>query len=85
MKMMYRPVGEMQGFNPTEDEMSEATLKMFPDSRYIDKALPVEGFTGVPCSAKDAHDDPECGVYWEWDDGYHGWACKVCGMVLQWG
>ena len=72
--------GGMNGFRPSAREMREASEKMFPGAKYWDTAIPLGHRS--PCSS---HDRSTPIAYWERPDGGHGWACRRCGQVLQWG
>ena len=34
---------------------------------------------------EETHNSMSGAMYWETPEGKHGWACGVCGLVLQWG
>jgi hypothetical protein len=83
MEYTYRPRGDCRGFAPTMDEMQHASRAMFPDSTFVDLAIPVRG--GDHRCQPEEHEGFEGAVYWETDTGNHGWACESCGEVIQWG
>lgn len=75
--------GGSPGYVPTKAEMARASERMFPGEGFIDLAIPIG--TGKRCADTESHSQMRHAVYWEREDGSHGWACAVCGEVLQWG
>jgi hypothetical protein len=69
----------MHGYRVSPEEMEKASITLFPGTKYSDLAIP------APNAIKPCIDHKENEVYWERDDGMHGWACPTCGEVTQWG
>ena len=81
MDVKFRPRGGQDGFAPTDAEMAEASKRRYPGTNYPDLAIPV-GLQNPICKDEVHSARP---VYWELDNGQHGWACSQCGVVIQWG
>lgn len=77
----------MNGYKVTTDELSAFAKKH--GRKFIDEVIPLPGEKNQPdpekCGAKENHGDMTNAVYWETDNGSHGWCCQECGLVLQWG
>lgn len=85
----FCPAGQMNGILVTDKE-----LTAFADtigSKYIDEYIPlpnmeasqqVELVKACDCAEKE---DFHHAAYWERNNGKHGWCCKKCGKVIQWG
>jgi len=86
-KIAYCPSGGMDGII-----VSNYELKKFADSinrKIIDCVIPLPNLTVeqqkamlVVCISHDVDTESE---YWETEDFGHGWCCKKCGTVTQWG
>jgi len=83
----FRKRGGQEGWAPTPGQMKRASRRFFPDSEFVDLAIPIKGAPKKPCPDEDHKGDlgqPRW-EYWESGDGSHGWCCGKCGLVLQWG
>jgi hypothetical protein len=77
------PRGGTYGILTTHEEMHGLAVEF--GARYADEFVPIPGLAAAEqkkLSAGCYHEDV---TYWEKSDGAHGWACRRCGTVVQWG
>lgn len=78
--------GDMDGIKTTTIEQNQ--LADLIHNEYIDAFIPLPGMDihAQSLAMNSPHDCKlEGSRYWENENGSHGWACKVCGKVHQWG
>ena len=85
-EITFCPVGGMDGVRVSDEE-----LDSFADavgSKALDMYIPLP-YSNITQKEQierikncTNHKD---GLYWERDNGKHGWCCAYCGTVLQWG
>ena len=86
-KMGYCPIGGENGVLATRKELSAFAKRH--GRKHIDEVIPLVTEPDQPlpsgCPNRNRHDDFGNAVYWETETGSHGWCCRDCGLVLQWG
>jgi hypothetical protein len=82
----YCPVGGEDGILVTTDELD--TFADVMKSNALDEYIPLPDLDPQvqkkkieQCTCSDDHDV----IYWERENGSHGWCCSNCGTVVQWG
>jgi len=77
----FCPRGGQEGLRVTTHELY--LLADVLGENYIDTVMP------VPNRQPRAHGEHGDSLYWEIvegkHEGHHGWCCKKCGEVVQWG
>ena len=83
-EIKHCPRGGMDGIFVTEAELKAHAKKL--GTKYLDEVIPLPvNFPQVlqkDCPHKNADTDT---IYWETEEGSHGWCCQKCGTVIQWG
>ena len=83
-KISFRPRGGQEGIEVTTKELEVFSGKL--GKQFIDEVIPLPNISPekqklflemCPCTADQ--------IYWERDNGKHGWCCSDCGTVTQWG
>ena len=72
------PVGGQKGIRVTRKEQVEYTAKL--GKKCIDEIIPLPHGNKENKNCKHENE-----IYWENEEGSHGWCCHVCGIVTQWG
>jgi mitochondrial fission protein ELM1 len=86
-EIKFCPRGGMDGVFVTEEQLKIFAKKL--GTKYLDEVIPLPISFGQ-VSPKDCpylinnHADNDI-IYWETEDGSHGWCCQKCGQVIQWG
>ena len=82
----FCPVGGQKGISVQTAEL-EWFAKNYLKSKYLDAVIllpsvpPKEQMKRIKtCKDHDAET-----IYWERENGKHGWCCSHCGFVTQWG
>ena len=82
--------GGMEGILTSTEELD--AFSDFLGISYLDEFIPLPDKTpGEQAALKNTfcpedHEKMNNVQYWEREDnGKHGWCCKTCGKVLQWG
>lgn len=77
--------GGCRGIITSHEEMHDLAVKL--GAKYADEyvPLPEQSFMEQERSIGVCMDHYESVTYWEKTDGSHGWACRGCGTVIQWG
>ena len=79
------PVGGLDGYYVTRQQLSQFAKIL--NKKYIDEIIPLnnpEQINPDTCNCIKKQDPNELD-YWETPEGSHGWCCRRCGRVLQWG
>ena len=76
----YAKRGGQTGVLVTVEEMR--VLSKERGCAFIDEMVPLPDGNAPVCAE---HSGFEGTVYWECEDGSHGWCCGKCGKVIQWG
>ncbi len=82
--------GGQDGIVPTPAE--QRRINNYFQSKFSDQYMPLPGRSpeeqrvqNEACKAEGLHENMSTGTYWEDKTGAHGWCCRKCGEVLQWG
>ncbi len=78
----YCEGGGCTGLLVTLLELRELARKKH--AQFIDEFVPVPNMAATPCSEEE-HQKMQDMIYYETPENEHGWACRKCGQVLQWG
>ena len=83
-KISYRPRGGMEGIETNQNEQAQLAVAM--NSKYIDEfiALPGKSIQEQVQLIKECEDHDNA-IYFEDEEGSHGWCCRHCGKTIQWG
>lgn len=83
-KLAFCPTGQMGGYLVRTRQLVEFARLL--GRGMIDEVIPLDDSEQAhpdACGLK--HDGGDSVAYWETEDGSHGWCCKECGTVVQWG
>ena len=87
----YCPRGGQSGIVVTQLGLRMLAWQL--NSEYIDRTIPLPGVSikeqkekieACNCLETEDYDSVDL-AYWETDKGSHGWCCRDCGQVHQWG
>jgi hypothetical protein len=76
--------GGMEGIKTTMSELNRFAHSL--KREHLDEVIPLPNKTikEQKESLKTCTEHPS-GRYWETNTGLHGWCCRICGTVTQWG
>jgi hypothetical protein len=87
-KLAFCPIGQMGGYLVRTRQLVEFARLL--GREMIDEVIPLDDSEQArpeSCPSGNHEGDSMIDnlVYWETEDGSHGWCCKECGTVVQWG
>jgi hypothetical protein len=80
------PEEQMEGIKVTK--MQLAIFAKILGNKYIDQVIPLDKEEQIAEGCPLNHNGDEMAenmVYYTTPEGSHGWACSLCGRVIQWG
>ena len=82
--LQFCPVGGMNGILITMANLKRFAVKV--GATFLDQVIPLPNVQIDDQTERiEVCDHEGQDVYWETDEGNHGWCCKNCGTVTQWG
>ncbi len=86
-KKQFCEVGETEGIYVEHYQLQE--FGNFLNTHHSDEYIPLPNLLNedqkLIIGQNNCEHDVEDIVYWETEEGVHGWCCSNCGKVLQWG